>query len=190
MRRPTGGAVGRLIYWSNDEGQLCGSIDLRGPGIGDDPLPMHARRPATGSASATSCFGDGPPLVLASNIRDLNSYRHGWPHTQGRHGPAGWPLTAGHPLVMPVDGIVGRSPGLTRREVRDRGSGWPAHWIVSRSQVSTSRPPAGGRRMFLSRTRRRHSSGGPESLGVGYAVSPDTAVSAATAGGVASNVQL
>jgi len=76
-------AVGRLIYWSNDETGSCGSIDLEDRELAMIALPMQYATTSDGVRIAHVSFGDGPPLVFASNIfGDLNSYRHGWPHTK------------------------------------------------------------------------------------------------------------
>jgi pimeloyl-ACP methyl ester carboxylesterase/DNA-binding CsgD family transcriptional regulator len=46
-------------------------------------LPMQYATTSDGVRIAYITLGDGPPLVFASNIfGDLNSYRHGWPHTK------------------------------------------------------------------------------------------------------------
>ena len=99
-------AVGRLIYWSNDETGSCGSIDLEDRELAMIALPMQYATTSDGVRIAHVSFGDGPPLVFASNIfGDLNSYRHGWPHT-----------------MDVTDRLVGLGWRVIRYDVRGMGS--------------------------------------------------------------------
>ena len=148
-------------------------------GVAMIPLPMQYATTSDGVRIAYVSLGDGPPLVFASNIfGELNRLSHRMAAHAGRHGPVGWSRMAGHPLDV-------RGMGSSDRDVEDLslegeseifGGRWTARSGSICAGWCRHRGRHGGR-LHRPASGDGHSSGAPESLGVGYAVSRDTAAS-------------